>query len=152
MANYFDFNRKCWVPKLRRDPNDWQVRDMIRLLESLGNLNPRSECQGGWIWKLNQNSHFSSKSYYLKLSNCPLLSIPHKGIWNPNIPSRVSFFIWNSFLDKIPTLNHLQSRGWYLANRCILHMEKAESVSHFFIHYSMTKRIWDFFLSHIQIS
>lgn len=93
VANCYDFNRRCWTPRLRRDLNDWEVGDFIRLLELLGNLNHRLEYQDGWSWKLNQKCLFWSKSFYLELSNCPLLSIPHKGIWNPNIPSKVSFFI-----------------------------------------------------------
>lgn len=49
------------------------------------------------------------KSYYLELSNRASSSIPHKGIWNPDRPSRVSFFMLNSFLDKILTLYYLQN-------------------------------------------
>lgn len=55
-------------------------------------------------------------------------------------------------MDKILTLNHLQSRGWNFANRCILCKQEEESVSHIFIHCSMAKLVWDFFLSHLQIS
>lgn len=114
---------------------------MIRLLETLSNCNPSLGRQDRWVWRLNQKGGFISKSFYWQLSNTPLLTIPHKGIWNPDIPSRLAFFIWNSFLDKILTLNHLQSRCWNLANRYILCMEESESVDHIFIHCSMAKRV-----------
>lgn len=68
-----------------------------------------------------------------------------------DIPLRVSFFIWNSSLDKNLTLNYLQNGGWNFANRCILCMEEEESASHLFIHCSAAKRVWDFFISHLQI-
>lgn len=35
--NCYDFNKRCWDPRLRREPNDWKVGEMIRLLETLGN-------------------------------------------------------------------------------------------------------------------
>lgn len=43
MGNCFDFNRSCWVPRLRSNPNDWEVDEIIRLLKLLGSLNPRFE-------------------------------------------------------------------------------------------------------------
>lgn len=151
IANCYDSNRSCWDPKLRREPNDQEVGEMIRLLETLGNCNPSLGRQDRWVQRHNQKGVFTSKSFYLELSNTPLLTIPHKGIWNPDIPSTVAFFIRNSFLDKILTLNHLQSRCWNLTNRCILCIEESELVNHIFIHCSMAKRAWNFFLSHLHI-
>lgn len=72
-------------------------------------------------------------------------------IWKVEILSNVTLFIWNCFLDKILTLNHLQNRGWNLANRCALCMEEEEYVNPILIHCSMTKVVWAFFLSHLQI-
>lgn len=65
---------------------------MIRPLETLGNLFPRSYSKDGWLWKLNQKGLFTSKSYYLELSNGPSVRISHKSIWISDIPSKVSFF------------------------------------------------------------
>lgn len=99
-------------------------------------------------WKLNRKECFTSKSFYTELSNPSRRCIPHKGIWIPNIPSKVSIFMWNCFLDKILTLDHLQNRGWNLANRCPLCMIAEESV------YSSTalwlKRYDIFFLTQFQ--
>lgn len=124
---------------------------MVSLLELLGNLNLVPDCNDGWIWKLNRNRCFTSKSFNVELSNTIRFSIPHKGIWKSGTPSKVSIFLLNTYLDKILTLNHLQGIGWHLANRCVLSMEK-ESVRHLFIHCSMAKVVWAFFLSHLQIS
>lgn len=70
------------------------------------------------------------------------------GMWRS--PPRCLFFFGPCSWIKILTLNHLQSRGWNLANRCILCMEE-ELVNHLFIYCSMTKGGWDFFLSHLKI-
>lgn len=141
VANCYNENRRIWDPGLRRDPNDWELGELLSLLEILGNLKPFMERVNTWVWKLNHKGHFTSKSFYLALSNSLMDWFPHKSIWIPIIPSKISFFMWNTFLDKILTLNHLQRRGWNLANRCILCMNEEESVNHLFIHCSMAKGI-----------
>lgn len=55
VANSFDFVRSCWDPNLRRNPNDWEMREVMRLLEILGNVIPSLDGLDWWIWKLNQN-------------------------------------------------------------------------------------------------
>lgn len=73
---------------------------------------------------------------------------PVFSIWIPGIPSKVSFFIYNFFLDKILTLNNLRNRGQSLANRCILCLvEEEESIDHILIHCSLVREVWGFFLS-----
>lgn len=118
----------------------------------LGNINPVPDRNDGWVWKLNQRGHFTSKSFYVEISHITGISIPHNDIWNPDIPSKVSFFIWNSYLDKMLTLNYLQSKGWNLANIRVLCIFEEESISHLFNHCSMAKLVWGFFLSHLKIS
>lgn len=68
-----------------------------------------------------------------------------------SIPSKVSFFMWNVYFDKILTLDHLQSRGWNLANRCIICLKEEESVDHLFVHCDMVMLVWSFFLSYLKI-
>lgn len=80
-----------------------------------------------------------------------MILLPHKGIWIPNIHSRIAFFIWTCYLAKILTVDHLQRRGQNLANRCILCMEEEESINQIFIHCLMGRGMWYFFLSHFQI-
>lgn len=37
------------------------------------------------------------------------------------VPSRIFFFVWNSYLEKNPSLNYLKSGIWNLANRCVVY-------------------------------
>lgn len=64
---------------------------------------------------------------------------PQNGIRILGIPSKVSFFMWNAFLDKILTMDHLQ-RGWTLANICVICLKK-ESVDHLFAHCAMAHSV-----------
>lgn len=93
VAKCYDENRKIWVPRLRRDPNDWEVGELLNLLEILCNLNPNNERSDRWIWKFNRKGQFTSKSIYTELSKILRIWFPHKGIWVPFIPFRIAFFI-----------------------------------------------------------
>lgn len=53
----------------------------------------------------------------------PLSFFLIKCIWKPIYPSKVSFFLWTAYLDKILTLDHLKRRGWELTNRCMMCLE-----------------------------
>lgn len=55
-------------------------------------------------------------------------------------------------MDKVLTLDHLHSRGWNLANRCIIFLPEEESVDHLFAHFTLMHRGWGFFGSHLSIS
>lgn len=140
-----------WCPSLRRNIFDWEVGVMIRLLSMLEELKSDSSKRDSWEWVINSKDTFTSQSLYSVLVNHTRVFFPHKHIWILGIPSKVSF-LWNMYLDKILTFDHLQSRDWNLANRYILCMKREESVSHLFMHCSMAYRIWGFFFFHLKIS
>lgn len=144
IASCYDVIRKIWCSRLRRDPNDWEVGELLNLLEILGNMALNGNKNDGWTWKLNQKGCFTSKLLYHTLLNYTNIGFPHNGIWIPNIPFRVSFFLWTCFLDKILTLDHLQCKGWNLANRCIRCRVEEESVSHSLIQCPVASRVWYF--------
>lgn len=47
--------------------------------------------------------------------------------------------MWNMYLDKILTVDHLKSRGWKMANQCVMSLVKEESVNHLFVHCLMVR-------------
>lgn len=149
VANCFDSNSRVWDPSLRRSPNDWELAKLLGMLELLGNSSPRLNSRDEWIWGLNSKGCFMVKSLYARLFSTTNLLVPHKSIWMVEIQSQMSFFIWTCFLDKILTLNHLQNRGWILANRCVLCMVEVEYIHHILMHCFMAKMVWAFFLCHI---
>lgn len=100
---------------------------MLALLEG---VNPNPSKRDCWEWVISKKGLFIPKSLYLELDGFREGSFPIDDIWIPGIPSKVSF-MWNAFLDKIFTINHLQSRVWNLANRCVMCLRE-ESMDHLF--------------------
>ena len=57
-----------------------------------------------------------------------------------NIPSKMGFFAWKAWWDKVLTMSNLKRRGIPLASRCPLCGEAEEDIHHLLIHCSM---IWE---------
>lgn len=49
MANCYDFNQNAWDLGLRRDPNDWEVGELLHLLVSLGSIQPVQDRPDKWV-------------------------------------------------------------------------------------------------------
>lgn len=123
-----------WIPRMRRNLLDWEMGEVCNLLSVLHGVKPVCDNLDAMVWSPSTKGIFSTKYMYNELFGSVSMPFPFKRIWNPRILSKVSFFVWNAYLYKILTLNHLQSKGWNLANRCVLCMKDAESVNHLFVH------------------
>lgn len=104
------------------------------------------------MWNLHKKGQFSTKSFYAGLEQLENSNCNFSGVWSKEVPSKVDLFIWTIVLDNILTFTHLQSRGWNLANRCIMCLKVEESIDHLFFHCQVVSEIWVFFLSHLNIS
>ena len=71
------------------------------------------------------------------------LSLPSKGIWAPNVPTKSAFYAWEAVWGKVLTLDKLQRRGWHLPNRCYLRGCAAESINLILLHCSVVSLLWD---------
>lgn len=105
---------------------------LLNLLENYDVGNPNSEDVS--VWMLNEEKSFSVKSMYDALRPQVLLVCPYKFIWNPLIPSRASFLIWELWWDRAPTTDNLIRRSMMITNWCCLCKSEGESVGHLFIH------------------
>ena len=65
--------------------------------------------------------------------------MPIKMIWNPLVPTKVGFFVWEVWWGKILTMDQLKKRGFSLANKCPFCEQTEEVLKHLFIHYP---KIW----------
>lgn len=90
---------------------------------------------------------WKKKQRQIKMSKILLPSL----IRFSGIPSKVSLFMWNAFLDKILTIDNLKSKGWNLADRCVMCLQEEESMDHLFVHCAMGHMVWRFFLSHLNV-
>lgn len=125
-----------WNIQPWRDPNDWEVEEMGKLLESheryeMGDM----ELQDEMIWHLDEANGFSVKSMYLALCSKIVPSHPGECVWNRLIQLKVYFLMWELW-DRAPTMDNLIRRGMIIPNVCCLCMMAAESLDHLFIHCS----------------
>ena len=103
------------------------------------------------MWKVTSNGMFSVKSLYNDLSARRAGLFPHGLIWNPSVPSKVSFFAWEASWGKVLTMDQLKKRGWALANRCFLCCEEEESIDHILIHCSRARALWEFLFALFRV-
>ncbi|WMV14232.1 hypothetical protein MTR67_007617 [Solanum verrucosum] len=68
-------------------------------------------------------------------------------IWKAKIPYKVSCFTWLLAKQAVLTQENLMKRGIQLSPRCFLCGEKAETVTHLFLHCRITNQLWDLFIN-----
>ena len=70
-----------------------------------------------------------------------------KMVWNPWIPSKVSFFTWEACWEKVLTLDQVPRRGWILTNKCALCKRESESIDHIILHCDEARLLWQLVFS-----
>ena len=85
---------------------------------------------------------FSVKSSYDLLEGGRQQIVPVKMIWNPIVPTKVGFFVWEVWWGKILTMDQLKKRGFSLANRCLFCGQTEEVLEHLFIHCPKIWNLW----------
>ena len=77
----------------------------------------------------------------------PGAHFPAKGIWVPNVPSKLAFYVWEAAWGKVLTLDKLQRRGWQFPNRLHLCGQAEETVNHLLLHCSVISSLWEIIFS-----
>ena len=72
-------------------------------------------------------------------------------IWKAKIPYKVSCFTWLLAKHVVLTQENLMKRGIQLSPRCFLCGEKAETVTHLFLHCRITNQLWHLFVNKKEI-
>ena len=90
-------------------------------------------------WKKTKSGSYSVKSCFDLLEGRRQHQVPIKMMWNPIVPTKVRFFVWEVWWGKVLTMNQLKKRGLSLASRCPLCKEVEEAIEHLLIHYP---KIW----------
>ncbi|CAL1356871.1 unnamed protein product [Linum trigynum] len=118
--------------------------DFMNLLNSV-NLAYSSHSPCRIIWKQEANSNFSVISLYRELEDIHLRGIedfPVEKVWISWIPSKICFFIWLVYHNRVLTLDNLKKRGFYLANKCVLCMKDEETAHHMLVECKYVRNIW----------
>ena len=92
---------------------------------------------------------FSVKSSYDLLEGGRHKLVPVKMIWNPIAPTKVGFFVWEVWWEKILTMDQLKKCGFSLASRCPFYGQTEEVLEHLFIH---CPKIWDLWTTLFSLS
>ena len=94
------------------------------------------------VWIGAKNGNFFVKDLYKELESRRQLNFPSNIIWNSWVPPKVGVFAWEATWNKVLTLDHIQRKGWVVANRCFLCCKEEELVDHILLHYDKTRAVW----------
>ena len=87
----------CFV----RNLNDWELGAMECFLSLLQGHSVNKEQEDRVVWKGENKGAFSVKGLYSVLETDCTIPFPLKIVWNPWIPSKVSFFTWEARWGKV---------------------------------------------------
>lgn len=125
-----------WNLSLRRNLNDWKIKDLIALLGCLQNrlLNSQSRdrLNGGGS---RERSYSVRASYNILSFNKELIDQwPWKLIWKIKLPPKFNAFSWIAINSACLTQDNRIRRSFHPANRCHICLWNAETINHLFLH------------------
>ncbi|GAU44390.1 hypothetical protein TSUD_100400 [Trifolium subterraneum] len=141
----------CWDFNWRRHLFVWEVTLQDELLGLIDVFRVKNE--DGWGWIPENEGNFTVNSTYPFLVNMssndsPLIRVKEevfRFIWKSKGPSKVTVFVWQLLLDKIPTRSNLQRRGMILevkSRGCVFCDSEVESPIHLFLHCPCAAKVW----------
>ncbi|WMV43211.1 hypothetical protein MTR67_036596 [Solanum verrucosum] len=143
------WSNQGWNLSFRRPFNDWEILRLVEFFSKLEQFKGTSTDQDRLEWKGHSKGSFSVKGAYKKFNpyDNQIEDWPWKLIWKVKIPYKVSCFTWLVAKQVVLTQENLMKRGIHLSPRCFFCEEKAETVTHLFIHCRITLQLWEMFLS-----
>ncbi|GAU31199.1 hypothetical protein TSUD_210560 [Trifolium subterraneum] len=131
--------------------------DGIPLCERFGRLHALvAQSSDRWQWQPVPDTGYTVRGAYQLLTthdSVPMDDAEHL-IWHPQVPMKVSVFVWRLLRDRLPSKSNLITRGilppaaYYCVSRCGV----AESAQHLFILCSTFGSLWTLVSSWIDIS
>ncbi|OVA20230.1 Reverse transcriptase zinc-binding domain [Macleaya cordata] len=118
-----------------------EVAGITHLLESFR----LSDEEDSRFWKLEKSGEFTVSSCYQLCHKSPPPDFPHKQVWDPIAPTKITFFAWQLHHNAIMTQDNMAKRGHVVVNRCVMCRMNAESVNHLMIHCPIASEVWNIF-------
>ncbi|XP_056688782.1 uncharacterized protein [Spinacia oleracea] len=136
-----------WARPLRVRDN----QDLHNLLQLLSGVSLSPGDLDTFIWAPSKKGCFSVKSFSFELAKSEP-NFPHKnftGIWKGLVPYRVEIFVWLTLQGKLNTKDKLCHLGIIgpTTSACSLCNSTLESCQHLFLHCSIARDIWCWWLN-----
>ncbi|PNX77538.1 kinesin-like protein, partial [Trifolium pratense] len=141
------------------DQITYSGRDVLsRVGDRWGGLGVAKAAQSSnrWQWQSDPDTGYTVRGAYrllTTLDSVTLEDVEHL-IWHPQVPLKVSIFVWHLLRDRLPTKSNLVTRGVLssAALFCVSGCGVAESAYHLFISYSFFGSLWTLVRTWIDIS
>ncbi|RVX15731.1 Twinkle-like protein, chloroplastic/mitochondrial [Vitis vinifera] len=146
------FWRDRWCGESPLSFNDWEIEEAERFMERIQSKRVYEDVEDTVSWTETKSGKFSVKSLFIALEAGGSSLFPSSFIWNVNVQPKISFFAWEATWGKALTLDLVQKRGWALANRCFMCLEKEENINHLLLHCSRTRALWDLLFALFGVS
>ncbi|KAF5180733.1 hypothetical protein FRX31_029662 [Thalictrum thalictroides] len=137
-----------WDLRLRRNRFEWEDEHFRHLMTLLTGY-VVEEGDDMWRWKEGNHGVFSVRSMYKLLreqssmhNQVTNVTFPASLIWNQNMPAKVKFFFWTVMHNRTLTVDNLIRRGSLLSPVCSPCGCINESITHLFLHCTVSLRIW----------
>ena len=130
-----------WSPTFLRPFNDLEMEEVERFLSSIHRKKIKPWIEDKLLLKGSNHDKFFVWTMYSGLDLLPEINFPFYSVWNYVIPSKISFFAWETSWGKVITLDQLKRRGRALANRCCLCEEDEETIDHLLIHCKIARML-----------
>ncbi|OVA19039.1 Reverse transcriptase zinc-binding domain [Macleaya cordata] len=137
--------RVQWNLDLKRRLYNWKIGEPIEL-SSLLDRQIFEDGEDNRAWNFEKFGNFSVASCYKALHQPLGEQFQENEIWDPMIPTKISFFAWLVCHNSILTQDNLARRGNIIVNRCVLCLKDSESVNHLLLNYPFTRELWEVFL------
>jgi len=115
-------------------------------MQELDNVTLNKEGEDKWLWKKDVAHVFIVKSSYNALFN-DVFEIErelYENFWMIKALPLAQFLAWSVIKNKVPTKNNWNRKGVVFDTvLCVMCGEKEEIVTHLFLHYNITKTVWN---------
>jgi hypothetical protein len=136
----------CWVDQewyvdFRRTLSSGEFEEWESLLRLLQQVCLNDDCIDSVIWVLDKKGQFSTKSLYRFLSNRGFPSRIAGVIWKSRVLTKIKFFLWQVFNNKLQVGKTLIKRGWKGNVKCCV-CNTWETIDHIFFHCVLPRFAW----------
>ena len=98
-------------------------------------------------WNLEPDGKFSVKSAW-NLVRVKKEPVPWgRNIWDANLPTKISFFLWRVYWNRLPTDDKIRQMGFLMPSKCVCCTvcPKSENLKHLLFEGDWAKIVWTWF-------